>query len=105
MKKVLGSLIALTVVVFFAPSMAKAERRHAAPAAQAAPSPLPGCTVADVEAGVLACDPQGPEVGGGDDVDAADCSVEGECQGTPTGNPEGEGAYDAGGDDALPDHG
>jgi hypothetical protein len=111
MKKMLGALVVLTLMVFVGTSMAKVHAgRHArgtAATTAATPLPLPGCTVEMVEAGVPACDPQGPEIGGGDDVDAADCSVEGECQGTPTGNPEGEGAYDAGGDDANspPDHG
>ncbi len=69
-------------------------------------APLPGCTVAQVEAGVMGCDPQAAETGSREDEDAADCSVEGQhCNSV---NPEGEGAFDAGGDDGndgLPDHG
>ena len=98
MKKMLVTVAALTFVGFSGQLMAQGPGGDS--------SPLPGCTVAMVEAGVPACDPQGPEVvvsgaPNADDVDAADCSVEGECQGTATGNPEGEGAFDAGGDDSA----
>ena len=130
MKAMLGKLIVLTLAVLAGSSMATVQaaghqfqryqafhQQSSAPSPlqqrSSGPSPLPGCTVAEVEsdagqvpnANGVVCDPQGPETGYGDDVDAADCDVEGECQGTATDNPEGEGAYDAGGDDALPDHG
>src|SRR5579871_4002652 len=104
MKRMLGCLMMLCAMGFvhsFAATKTKPK---------STPTPLPCCTVQMVEAGVPQCDPQGPESGAAakanpDDVDAADCKVEGECQGTATGNTEGEGPFDGSGDDTAPDHG